>query len=116
MRHKLGAVDGGENLANYAQASMGGENIHSFDQPGLYRVECDVHRWMRAWIAVEDGAHFAVSAADGSYEIKRALANGEHVVEAWHPQFSSPLTSTVQVRDGRAAADFTFQSTAALRP
>lgn len=99
---------GGENIANLGQPSRGDENERAFNTPGRYRLECDVHRWMNAWVVVHEGVHTAVSAADGRFAITRALADGEYTLEAWHPQFSQPLSQTVSVRDGKAAADFTF--------
>jgi plastocyanin len=98
----------GENIDNFGQPSRGDENVKAFDVPGIYRLECDVHRWMNAWVFVHEGAHTAVSATDGRYTISRTLADGEYVVEAWHPQFSQSITHTVTVRGGKATADFEF--------
>lgn len=99
---------GRESIDNFGQSSRGDENIRSFDRPGIYRLECDVHRWMNAWLFVHNGAHAAVSAADGHYTISRALPDGDYKVEAWHPQFEHPLSKIVTVRGGKAVADFTF--------
>jgi len=99
---------GKENIANLGQPSRGDENVQAFNTPGRYRLECDVHRWMNAWVYVHEGAHTAVSAADGRFAINRALGDGNYVVEAWHPQFSKSLSQTVTIRDGKATADFTF--------
>ncbi|MDB6003053.1 MAG: hypothetical protein JWR15_40 [Prosthecobacter sp.] len=96
------------NIDNFGQPSRGDENVKAFNAPGIYRLECDVHRWMNAWVFVHDGAHAAVSAADGHFAISRALADGDYVVEAWHPQFSQSITQTVTVRDGKATVDFNF--------
>ena len=107
-RHQLGTSHGGENLANLAQASQGDANVETFSVPGIYRLECDVHRWMKAWVYVHEGIHSAVSAADGTYRIDRALADGTYTVKAWHPQFAEPLSQTVTIANGTAKADFTF--------
>ena len=108
VRHEIGTHSGGNNLDNLAQASHGDENVRSFDTPGIYRLECDVHRWMKAWVVVHEGIHSAVSASDGRYTISRALADGEYTVQAWHPQFAKPLSRQVTVENGTATADFTF--------
>ena len=96
------------NIDNFGQPSRGDENVKVFNTPGIYRLECDVHRWMNAWVFVHEGVHSAVSAADGHFSISRALADGDYVVEAWHPQFPQTITHTVTVRDGKAKADFEF--------
>lgn len=98
----------GANIDNFGQPSRGDENVKTFNTPGVYRLECDVHRWMNAWVFVHEGAHSAVSGADGRFSISRALADGEYIVEAWHPQFSQSITHTVTVRGGKATADFEF--------
>ncbi len=115
VRHQPGTRSGGENLANLAQASRGEENVLNFSVPGIYRLECDVHRWMKAWIVVHEGIHSAVSDAAGQYQINRALPDGTYTVQAWHPQFSAPLTQTVTVAGGTARADFTFDHAEAFQ-
>ncbi len=47
------------------------------------RVKCNIHRWMHAFIGVVDNPYFAVTGADGSFEI-RNLPPGDYVIEAWH--------------------------------
>ncbi len=96
------------NIDNFGQPSRGDENVKAFNAPGIYRLECDVHRWMNAWVFVHEGAHAAVSSADGRFSISRALADGDYIVEAWHPQFSHSITQTVTVRGGKANVDFNF--------
>lgn len=108
VRHQIGTFNGGDNLDNLAQAARGDENVHTFNAPGIYRLECDVHRWMKAWVVVHEGIHSAVSAADGRYTMSRALPDGEYTVQAWHPQFAKPLSRQVTVENGTATADFTF--------
>ena len=97
-----------ENIDNFGQPSRGDENTKVFNTAGIYRLECDVHRWMNAWIFVHDGVHAAVSATDGRFVINRALADGDYVVEAWHPQFPKSVSQIVTVRNGKATADFDF--------
>lgn len=116
VRHQQGSATAGENLVNLAQPSNGDENVHTFTAPGIYRLECDVHRWMRAWVYVHEGIHVTTTGADGSYSIKRALADGIYDVTAWHPQFPHPITRKITVSTGRAAADFTFDLAQSFNP
>jgi len=109
--HQAGTLDKGSNLENIGQAGNGEEWIRELRSPGIYRLECDIHRWMKAWIVVHEGVHVAVSREGGHYSVERALPDGEYVVSAWHPRFNKPLTQTVQVVNGAATADFTFDFT-----
>src|SRR5262249_15256174 len=45
---------------------------------------CNVHPWMRAYALVFDHPFAAVTARDGTYEIKNAPALTELTVMAWH--------------------------------
>lgn len=108
IRHQPGSLDKGENLANIAQAGQGEEWVRELRRPGIYRLECDIHRWMRSWIYVHEGIHKAVSGQDGRYSVERALPDGEYIVSAWHPRFKKSLSKTVQVVNGSAVVDFSF--------
>jgi plastocyanin len=108
IRHQEGTLDKGENLENVAQEGKAEELVRELRQPGIYRLECDIHRWMRAWIVVHEGIHQAVSRQDGSYSVERALPDGEYVVSAWHPRFKKALSKTVQIVNGEAQVDFAF--------
>lgn len=107
-RHEAGTRSKGLNIDNIGQPSRGDENTKVFNAPGIYRLECDVHRWMNAWVFVHEGAHAAVSAADGRFAINRFLADGEYILEVWHPQFPKSVSQKVTVRGGKGVADFVF--------
>ena len=46
-------------------------------------VKCDVHGWMTAWVVVEKHPFFAVTAADGSFQLPK-LPPGTYTIEVWH--------------------------------
>jgi hypothetical protein len=43
-------------------------------------VACDIHNWMKAYIMVFDHPFFAVTGADGSFEIKGVPAGDQNLV------------------------------------
>ncbi len=73
-----------------------------FDKPEvMIPVGCDVHPWMRAYIAVVPHPFFAVSGDDGTFEIK-GLPAGEYEIEAVHEKLKT-ATQKVTVKDGEKA-------------
>ena len=46
-------------------------------------VKCGIHPWMKGWIRVFDHPYFAVTDADGKFEIKNAPA-GKFRIVIWH--------------------------------
>jgi plastocyanin len=74
-------------------------------------VQCNQHPWMRAYINVMTHPYFAVSAADGSYEIKN-LPPGEYTIAAVHEKFGE---QTMKVKVGpkeSAKAGFVYSGAA----
>ena len=59
-----------------------------FARPEMIRVKCNVHSWMRAWVGAVDHPYFAVTGADGAFEIPN-LPPGDYVLEAWHEVFGT---------------------------
>ena len=79
-----------------------------FEEPEApFKIKCDVHPWMGAYIGVFDHPCFAVSGDDGTYIISD-LKPGEYVIEAWHEKLGSQ-TANVTVSDSAAHQDFTFK-------
>ena len=50
---------------------------------GLYKINCDRHLWMRAWIYVTDQPYVAISDDEGRFELKEVPA-GSYDLAAWH--------------------------------
>jgi hypothetical protein len=47
------------------------------------KLECSIHRWMTGWVRVFDHPYFAVTDADGKFEIPQAPA-GKYRLVVWH--------------------------------
>jgi hypothetical protein len=92
---------------NFAQIRVGVENVVSFKAAEIFPVQCDVHPWMNATIAVFDSSCFAVTGDDGSFEI-RSVPPGEYTLIAWHEHYDK-LEQQVKVgADRPAQVDFTY--------
>ena len=69
--------------------------------------ECNLHPWMKAWVCVVDHPWFAVSGADGAFEIP-GVPPGEYVVEAWHEKLGKKTAVVTVSAGGSADAALTF--------
>lgn len=52
-------------------------------QPGVYRVQCDAHKFMRATVIAFTHPFFSVTDDAGMFQIAH-LPPGDHVVTVWH--------------------------------
>jgi plastocyanin len=69
---------------NQQQAAGAPDLLKRFARPEtMIPVKCDIHSWMRSWIAVIDHPYFAVTDASGGYRIE-GLPRGRYVLSAWH--------------------------------
>jgi plastocyanin len=84
----------------------GEKRSYTFKNPGCASVMlCNVHPEMEAYIMTVETPYYAVSAADGSYEIKNVPA-GKYTLKIWHEKLK-PQTVQVDVPEkGNATADF----------
>ena len=72
-------------------------------------VKCNVHPWMRAYIAVVSHPFYAVTGEDGTFTIK-GLPPGTYTLEAWHEKYGTKDQQiTVGAKESKTA-DFTMGS------
>ncbi|MEE2637918.1 MAG: hypothetical protein VYE68_11875 [Acidobacteriota bacterium] len=79
---------------NIAMPFAGMEVNRPLRRPGVVRIECDSHAWMRGWVVVSNDVG-AVSGVDGVFTIAGVPA-GAHELTIWHERLvASPQTVTV---------------------
>ncbi len=94
---------------NHSQGPGDPALTRKFLQPEIMiRVKCNIHRWMHAFIGVVSNPYFAVSGADGSFEI-RNLPPGDYVIEAWHETLGTQEQKITVPPQGTTVASFTFK-------
>jgi hypothetical protein len=91
--------------ANFGFAGPGQRDLQFALPESPFRVKCDVHPWMSAWIGVFDHPWFAVSGDDGSFSIGHVPA-GTYTLVAWHESLPRQQ-QRITVRDG-SPIDATF--------
>ena len=74
-----------------------------------FKIKCDVHPWMGAFLGVFDHPYFAVTGPDGSFSIKD-VPDGTYKAVAWQEKFNKrTLSQNVTVKGGKATLNFTFE-------
>ena len=73
--------------------------------PDLIEVKDDIHNWMRGFIVCHDPRLCAISAADGTFEIKN-LPPGDYKLNIWHEKFGNYMK--------KESIDITIKASAAM--
>ena len=93
---------------NESQPPQGEAKIKTFSTPEIMLpFKCNLHPWMRAYVNVVPHPFFAVTGADGKFEIK-GLPAGDYVIEAVHESFGEQETKVTIGADAKTV-DFTFK-------
>lgn len=104
--HAIAKVNGD---FNFAQTTAGSESKQKMkSQEVMVKFKCDVHGWMSAYCGVVKHPYFAVTGADGTFELKN-VPPGEYEVEAWHEKFGTKTFTLKLEAKGAAKADFVFK-------
>ncbi|MFQ5770952.1 MAG: carboxypeptidase regulatory-like domain-containing protein [bacterium] len=67
---------------NMAQPGFKKKMVQTFDEAEVIRVACDVHNWMGGYIVVVDHPYYALTDANGNFEITD-VPPGTYTVEYW---------------------------------
>jgi hypothetical protein len=71
-------------------------------------VKCNVHPWMRGYIAVLKNPHFAVTKQDGSFDLQSAVR--AYTIKVWHEKLGT-ATQTITIGANQTKeVSFVFKS------
>jgi hypothetical protein len=70
-------------------------------------VKCNVHSWMHAYIGVMEHPYFAVTGADGAFDLKN-LPPGDYTVAVWHEKLGDQTKRVHIAASQNEAVDFVF--------
>jgi len=91
---------------NFPQMAQNQVNPIPAQQVETFKIKCDVHPWMSAWVVVVDNPYSAVTDAKGTFTIK-GLKNGKYTLVAWQEKLGTQ-EAQIEVKDGKATQDFKF--------
>lgn len=76
-------------------------------RPGVVRVECDSHSWMRGWIYVTDDTA-TVTGTDGRFELT-GIPAGTYELAIWHERYEGAPRQVTVMAGGTVDASFTVK-------
>jgi hypothetical protein len=99
--HNVHALSNENPPFNFGQPNVSDTPIEPLKAAETFRVKCDVHPWMSAYVVGLDNPFFAISGDDGSFAIAN-LPPGDYTLTAWHEQLGKKETP-VKVEAGKPA-------------
>jgi hypothetical protein len=72
-------------------------------------IKCNVHPWMRSYVAVFKHPYFAVTGKDGSFDLGN-LPPGTYTIKAWHEKLGTASQQITVGANETKSVDFVFKS------
>jgi hypothetical protein len=113
LTHNIHPVPKDNREWNQSQPPGAAPIDQSFARPEVaIPVKCNVHPWMKAYIAVFANPYFQVTGKDGSFDIKN-VPPGTYTITAWHELYgTSEQSVTVGSKEAKNVT-LTFKATVA---
>lgn len=106
--HNVHSLSKSNTQFNQAMPMKGMKITKKFDKLETFKVKCEVHTWMGAYIGVFNHPFYAVSNDDGTFTLKGVPA-GDYTIEAWHEKYGVQTAKVKVDAAGKATADFKFK-------
>lgn len=108
--HNVHAMPATNGQFNEGQPVQGMVSTKKFDKAEMtpFKIKCDVHGWMRSYMAVMPHPFYAVSATNGTFTIPN-LPPGSYTIVAWHEKYGQQEQNvTVGAKESKAI-NFSFK-------
>jgi plastocyanin len=106
--HFKSKLNGSWNMNQSSKGDAAPKGEFARAEVGTALFKCDIHPWMEARVGLFDHPFYAVSKADGTFEIPQGLADGKYTVTAWHEK-AKTATATLSVVKGKTSeVNFVF--------
>lgn len=80
----------------------------TFEFPETVKVTCDVHKWMTAWLIVQENPYYALTDSNGNYKLEGVPA-GTYTVQAWQESLGKSTQEVTVAAGGEVKADFELE-------
>jgi plastocyanin len=101
--HPLPDLNPQSNNAQPGKTPETGQKIMVPKAAEFFKVKCDVHPWMSAYVGVFDHPYHSVTGEDGAFEIATdGLKDGDYEIGAWHEKYKELKGPKVSVKGGKA--------------
>ena len=77
---------------------------HALEVPGQIEIRCDQHPWTRGYIAVFDHPYFAVTTANGDFQLD-SVPPGKYTLKVWHERLGTTAREVTVGGGETATAD-----------
>jgi hypothetical protein len=108
--HNIHALPVANSQFNEGQPVQGMVSTKKLDKVEMtpFKIKCDVHGWMKSYMAVMPHPFYAVSQTNGTFTIPN-LPPGQYTVVAWHEKYGQQEQQvTVGAKESKALS-FTFK-------
>src|ERR1051326_2838592 len=108
--HNIHAMPAINSQFNEGQPVQGMVSTKKFDKVEMtpFRIKCDVHGWMKSYMAVLPHPYWGVSQMNGTFTIPN-LPPGQYTIVAWHEKYGQQEQNiTVGAKEQKTVA-FTFK-------
>lgn len=90
---------------NRAQPKFKKKITEKFSEPEMIKVTCDVHGWMRGWLAVVDHPYYVITDASGAFELGD-VPPGEYEIKVWQEKLGESTQKVTVPAGGEASVTF----------
>jgi Carboxypeptidase regulatory-like domain len=113
VTHNIHPVPKDNREWNQSQPPGSAPIMQSFARPEVaIPVKCNVHPWMKAYIAVFNNPYFQVTGKEGTFDLKN-VPPGTYTLTAWHELYGTQMQSvTIGPKESKSVT-LTFRTSAA---